>query len=187
MKTRMKLILATSAVIALGGLTLAATAQARGERGEGFDARHLGQYEEQGAVGHHARSDCDWREGRYMNRRIEGLLKSFGTGKEGKLTQAEIDAARAKRLAEFDTDHDGKLSLKEYQALWLDAMRHRMVKRFQALDENGDGAVTVSEFTAPYADVVAQLDRNGDNALSRADLGRTGARWGMNDGHWDEK
>jgi Ca2+-binding EF-hand superfamily protein len=187
MKTRMKVILATSTVIALGGLALAGTAQARGERGEGFQARHLGQYEEHGAAGHHAGGACDWRKGGYMNRQIEGMLKSFGTDKEGKLTQAEIDAARAKRLAAFDTDHDGKLSLKEYQALWLDAMRPQMVKRFQGLDENGDGAVTVSEFTAPYANVVAQMDRNGDDALSRADLRPTGARLGMNNGHWDEK
>ena len=50
------------------------------------------------------------------------------------------------RLAEFDADNDGSLTLEEYQALWLDAMRERMVDRFQAHDDDGDAIVTVEEF-----------------------------------------
>ena len=57
------------------------------------------------------------------------LIDQFDTNKDGKLTQAEIDAARQERLAEFDADKNGALSLEEYQALWLDAMRRADVPR----------------------------------------------------------
>ena len=53
---------------------------------------------------------------------------------------------RSSRLAAFDQNNDGRLTLEEYQAMWLDAMRERMVDRFQAHDDDGDAVVTVEEF-----------------------------------------
>jgi hypothetical protein len=53
------------------------------------------------------------------------LFEQFDANQDGRLTQAEIDQARQSRLAEFDQDGDGSLSLEEYQALWMDAMRER--------------------------------------------------------------
>jgi Ca2+-binding EF-hand superfamily protein len=100
------------------------------------------------------------------------LMESFDTNQDGKLTQAEIDAARADRLAKFDANKDGNLSLEEYQDLWLDAMREHMVDRFQQLDADGDAVVTVDEFGKPFANMVERRDRNGDGELSAADLRR---------------
>ena len=59
----------------------------------------------------------------------ERLFEAFDANQDGTLTQAEVDQARQAKLAEFDADGDGSLSLEEYQALWLDAMRERMVDR----------------------------------------------------------
>lgn len=103
---------------------------------------------------------------------MERMLETFDSNGDGRLSQAEIDRARADRLAAFDANGDGALSLDEFQALWLDAMRERMVDRFQALDADGDGSVTKAEFARPFAHLVRRMDRNDDAALGPADMRR---------------
>lgn len=103
-----------------------------------------------------------------------GLLEIYDTNDDGKLTQAEIDEARKANLAKFDADGNGELTLVEYQALWADAMRQAMVRQFQANDADGSGTITVEEFTVRFAEVVADLDRNGDGTLTRDELRRHG-------------
>ena len=101
----------------------------------------------------------------------------------GQLTQEEIDTTRNQRMAEFDRDQDGTLSLEEFEALWLDLMRPRMVDRFQHLDDDGDAVVTLEEFTEPFANVVERRDRNGDGTLSRDDFR---SRWDNDDDDDDD-
>ena len=127
----------------------------------------------------HAQGHGGWgpRHGRGMI----VLIEQFDLDKDGKLTQAEIDQARKDQFAKYDTDQNGTLSLQEYQSLWLDAMRRAMVRQFQANDTDGDAAITVTEFTARFDDLVADFDRNGDGVLTRDELrprgphGRRGA------------
>jgi hypothetical protein len=102
------------------------------------------------------------------------LLDSFDANDDGRVTQAEIDEARRLRLASFDRDGNGELSLEEYQALWLDAMRRPMTRQFQVNDADASGGITVEEFQARYEDVVRDLDRNGDGELRQDDLRRRG-------------
>ncbi len=98
------------------------------------------------------------------------ILEAFDTNNDGQLTQTEIDTFRADRLAKFDSDGNGTLSLKEYEALWLDAYRERMVDEFQRHDHDGDAVVTAEEFNEPYAKLVARMDRNGDGILTSEEL-----------------
>jgi Ca2+-binding EF-hand superfamily protein len=98
------------------------------------------------------------------------LFESFDVDDDGRITQTEIDEVRQGRLAEFDADADGSLSLEEYQALWIDVMRERMVDRFQAHDDDGDGLVTAEEFGAPFEQMVSRLDDDGDGAVTRDEL-----------------
>jgi Ca2+-binding EF-hand superfamily protein len=102
----------------------------------------------------------------------ERLFEAFDVNQDGTLTQAEVDQARQAQLAEFDADGNGSLDLEEYQALWLDAMRERMVDQFQAHDDDGDGAVTVEEFTERFDRMVRRLDRNGDGVIDENDRRR---------------
>ena len=97
-------------------------------------------------------------------------LRNFDLNKDGKVTQAEIDQARKDQLAKYDSNQDGVLSLEEYQVLWMDAMRRMMVRQFQANDADGDGRITVEEFTARFADLVRDRDRNGDGVLTVDEL-----------------
>jgi EF hand len=106
------------------------------------------------------------------------MLETYDTDGDGSVSQAEVDEWRANRLREFDTDGDGQLSLDEYQALWLDAMRERMVDQFQAHDDDGDGQVTVDEFGQRTSRLVMMRDRNEDGVLNLDDTrrGRDGDR-----------
>ena len=101
-----------------------------------------------------------------------GLLEAFDTNKDGAVTQDEINAARGANLAKFDKNADGKLSVEEYSALWLDAMRTDMVRQFQGHDADGDGQVTTDEFNARFKDVVARADVNKDGKVDATDTQR---------------
>lgn len=97
-----------------------------------------------------------------------GMLTTFDTDGDGRVTQAEIDDFRSGRLAKFDTDGNGSLTLSEYEALWLAAMREKMVDRFQDLDADDDGVVTAEEFKRPYATLARHMGRANDDDMSGA-------------------
>ncbi len=64
------------------------------------------------------------------------------------------------------------MSLDEFQPFWVELARPRMVDRFQALDDDGDGRVTTDEFDRPARGMFAWGDRDGDGALGPGDMRR---------------
>ena len=156
MNTGLKALIIAGAVAATGIAVTAGLADERGHQG-----RHGAMYKDDGG-----------REYQRGRGRGAAMLENFDTDGDGRLTQAEIDAARAERFAGFDADGDGRLTLEEYERLWLDAMRERMVDGFQRLDNDGDAVVTTEEFVAPFATMVSRMDRNEDGVLSAEDRPR---------------
>jgi Ca2+-binding EF-hand superfamily protein len=148
MTNRTKLLLAAG-VIALGSTALVSASMAD-EWGRGH---HRGHGEPGGGYGMR-------------------MMELFDTNQDGQVTQVEIDEVRTSRFAEFDQNNDGNLNLEEYQALWLDAMRERMVDRFQDLDDDGDAIVTSEEFVEPFGRMVQRMDHNEDGVISRDDMRR---------------
>jgi Ca2+-binding EF-hand superfamily protein len=101
---------------------------------------------------------------------FEQMSERYDTNKDGKISQEEIDANRTSWLTEFDGDKTGALALGEFQNLWLKARNQQMVREFQQFDRDGNGQVTLDEYKLPLSKIVAELDRDKDNALSDEEL-----------------
>lgn len=67
------------------------------------------------------------------------------------------------RLAEFDADGDGALSLAEFETLHAAMIREKTVDRFQHLDADGDGRITKDEMTAPAHRMEMREKMNTEN------------------------
>jgi hypothetical protein len=159
--TTKSLLIAGAAVIVIAGAVFAGHriyhpagfhhGEAGGFHGGGFHGRFAGP-----------------RRGRFGGG--QRLFGAFDSDKDDVLTQAEVDKVRGDQFAKFDANGDGALSLQEYGALWSEAMRERMVDRFQRHDDDGDAKVTPAEFNKRFAGVVDRLDGDGDGKLTRAEL-----------------
>ncbi|MEM6680245.1 MAG: hypothetical protein AAF675_20470 [Pseudomonadota bacterium] len=164
----MRTILITGAAIAALAIGAFATGlpQAAAQQGERYAARGL-----QGAE--HRGGPRGMRGDRRMNGYIR-LRDQFDSNGDGAITQTEIDGTRDGQVTRFDTDGDGALSIEEYEALWLDAMRNRMIRRFQSHDRDGDGIVSAEEYRQRTRDLVLRHDRTGDGQLTIEDARRAG-------------
>lgn len=151
---RNKKILIGASVIALGALSALAVGASEHDRNSGGHGKHYGSH------------------GMKRQMHAERMFDRFDLDKDGKVTVAEIDKSRADSLAKFDANGDGVLQLEEYQALWMERMRSRMVDSFQRLDDDGDGKVTDDEMKAPMTRITRFLDRDADGVINREDLHR---------------
>lgn len=123
-------------------------AEARG------DGRHRGQ-------GHHR------GHGRHGGGEIfRNLFNAVDADGNGAVTQEEVDAFRAAKLAEADTSGDGALSIEEFDTLYREFTRPRMVDMFQDLDADGDGVIGTAEMDDRFGRIVERMDRNDDGALT---------------------
>lgn len=120
------------------------------------------------------------REGRRGGRRgghgglTRAMFAEADANDDGSLTQAEVDDYLAAQLTRADTDGDGAVALEEFQTIFNERMRPRMVDAFQRLDDDGDGQIAPEELSGRFGDIVQRLDRNGDDALSPDDRRRRG-------------
>lgn len=153
MQKKTMLMVGAAALIALGGIA-------------GLANAHMGGKGWGGGYGH-------GRGGGMMG---QEMMTRYDADKDGKITQQEIDQNRTQWHGEFDADKNASLSLQEFQALWLKARGDMIVREFQMFDRDGNGQVTLEEYQAPMAGMVARRDLNGDGALSPDDRGRRGER-----------
>ncbi|WP_137387657.1 hypothetical protein [Rhodoligotrophos defluvii] len=110
---------------------------------------------------------------------VARLFERYDVNDTGRINVQEMLTIRGDDLKKFDSNGDGQLDLTEYQALWLDRMRERMVRSFQRYDRDGDAKVTVEEYNRPIERLAKKLDRNKDGVIERVD--RRGPRWGRSD------
>jgi len=98
--------------------------------------------------------------------------------------RAEFQARAQARFAQSDRNHDGRISLAEFQ----DASERRLAERFHRLDANNDGQLTQDELRQAHQlrrekmverrqarvgrlQQLRALDTNKDQALDRAEIG----------------
>lgn len=89
----------------------------------------------------------------------------------GLATDTEAEVARTAmlaRLAEFDADGDGSLSLTEFEHLHAAMTREITVDRFQHLDADGDGRITKMEMGAPAQRMEMRRSMSGSSEMPGA-------------------
>src|SRR4051794_11671316 len=101
---------------------------------------------------------------------LDNLFEQADADHDGKLTRTELDAFAADALKRFDKDGDGRLSLEEFQGLWLELTRPLEVRAFQFLDRNGEGKVTAQELQRPLDRLFDHLDRKGAGYVTEDEL-----------------
>ncbi len=180
MKTTSKMAIAAAALIAVGALGTAAFAHRQGGghgggyHGGGYHGggHHGGGYGRGHHGGGYGRGHRRGWKGHGKRHHVRHLMERYDANNDRKITQEEINTNREAWHKEFDANNDGKLSLDEFKQLFLKARAHRIVRQFQRFDRDGDAGLTQQEYLRPLADMVEMRDRNGDGALSRADMGR---------------
>ena len=85
------------------------------------------------------------------------------------ITQSEIDAARANRRANYDSNGDSEHTLQEFTGLWNQMTEPLKVRGFQILDSDGNGKISKAEIDQRLARIVKRFDRDGDGVLSIED------------------
>jgi len=185
MKATTKLIVAGSIVLTgiagVSALSIADGKEGYGNRSGHHEGYH-GQHGSNQGMSGYGKHRGHHGKGRHMKRGMH-LFENFDANGDDKVTQDEIDKVRQEKLSKYDSDKDGKLNLKEYEALWMEFMRERMVDRFQALDSDGDALVTSEEFEKRTANIVNYLDTNDDQVVSRDEIRKSHHRGHRRRGH----
>ena len=93
------------------------------------------------------------------------MFERFDANGDDRVTRAEMAAFQDGVLAKHDADGNGAINLEEFQAVWLDHMRPRMVDGFQRLDDDGDGAITKAEIDMKLDRMMRWMDRNDNGSI----------------------
>lgn len=124
-------------------------------------------------------------------------FEALDVDKDGKLTQAELDAHKAQEFAKADTDGDGKLSSEEMLARATthqsERMANRVSKMIEHVDTDKDGMLSASEMQAmPRGKgMFNRMDADGDGAITAEEFaahkpgrGMRGGKHGGSDRWW---
>jgi hypothetical protein len=187
MKTGAKLAAATAILMALGGAALAAGNHGHGgQDAPGAQGPKAGNHDMMqmmmrmhsqmmggsGPMGGMAMMG----PGGPMSGMGQGMgmaMERFDADGDGTVTSQEAHEGLQALLAEYDGNGDEALSLAEFETLHSALIRETMVDRFQFLDDDGDGAVSVAEIVKP-ADMMERMETMRDGMMPGPNGGMRG-------------
>ena len=98
------------------------------------------------------------------------FMQFFDTNHDGIVTLDEFEAASNTRFGIIDADHNGVISEQEFRAYIQQRRAEKMQARLKAIDTDGDGQVSKSEYLAYQAQKAekrfVRMDKNQDGVLS---------------------
>lgn len=156
MKNSSKIAIAAAALIATAALGTTAFAHMEGHGHGGF---HGGGGYHQGGMDSGRERYGRHQGGAGMRHRMEEMLATYDTDKDGKITEAEVVGVRQNWVKEFDENKDGQLSLDEFRKLWTKRREERIVRAFQHFDRDGNAQVTAEEYGRPATRMAERLNR----------------------------
>ena len=180
MKMQTKLVALTAVFVGLGGIALA---HGHGDKGPG--CRHammpgMMRMHAQMMDGDGPMAGMGVMGGHGMGMGMMGTaMERFDADGDGNVTPEEARAGLQALLKEYDANGDQTLSLSEFEKLHSAMIRKTMVDRFQFLDDDGDGAVTMDEIVKP-AEMMGRMQQMHERMMSEGMMG--GPRDGMH-GH----
>ncbi len=178
MKPTKSLPVLFATVLAITAGPAIATAQTAPADDAGSAPAASAQTNMKGAKGHRSRGHGHGHGGRGGSEMMMQVFQQMDADGDGKVTQEEVDAFRAAQVAAADASGDGALSIEEFDTVYRDLTRTKMVRAFQRLDVDGDGIISADEMDNRFGSLVERMDRNDDGALSMEDRGRGQGRKG---------
>lgn len=123
--------------------------------------------------------DHKGKSGKHSEKRAE-MLQQFDTNGDGQLDETERETAKLAKFSAIDTDGSGSLTKSEITAHMTKKMTERVDERFAKGDANGDGVISVEEFSAAgkerrgkrgerRAEMLEKFDTDGDGQLSETE------------------
>jgi len=112
---------------------------------------------------------------------LADLVMRFDTNGDSKIDTGEWQTGVAASFDELDTDHDGKITGAEIDALGVGLEQElgqvvgtlvlKLIKPLiMSMDADKDGAVSREEFAKKADEIFARLDVNKDAVLTRAEV-----------------
>lgn len=105
------------------------------------------------------------KSGKRGQRGMRRAFERYDTNNDGVITQDEVEAVIVDRFNRF-AGSNGVITLDDFRTAWIENSRSPMVRAFQRLDRDGDGAVTAEEYNAASDRMFSRLDRDGNGELT---------------------
>lgn len=116
---------------------------------------------------------------------VQQMFNQFDADGDGTITEQEVKDKLSATLTGNDVNANGSLNLSEFEAIWLEQTRFKMVDVFQRLDEDGNGEITEAEISVKRTALMDHVDRNGDGQITKKEIKR-GHRWYHDHDHDDD-
>lgn len=97
--------------------------------------------------------------GRSGDSSMHKLFKQIDTDGDGKISKKEMDNFRSTKINTADLNKDGALSLAEFEPVYHELTRTRMVRTFQSLDTDGDGLISKEEMDARFDMMMKRMEQ----------------------------
>ncbi len=127
-----------------------------------------------------AHASGNW-DGCGKGKHMTEMFERFDANGDGEVSGTEIETTRQAMFIGADDNNDANLTIEEFEGLWLEHVRPRMVKKFQKIDKDGNGEITEAEFAKPIDRMAGWLDRNDDGVIKMKELKRKHFGHGDND------